>query len=111
MFRANGMGPRDGGQYLSSIPSISSLPSILLILLFAVWWGVSVWDVAFLCGVYECGARYIVDSLGGDYYWTAGLSLISDLPPKPHWPLKAHFFLNAGQLQGSQPGTSTFFPS
>ncbi|EIM81386.1 uncharacterized protein STEHIDRAFT_171771 [Stereum hirsutum FP-91666 SS1] len=59
MFRANGMGPRDG-----------------------------------------------VDSLGGDYYWAAGLSLISNLPPKPHWPLKAHFFLNAGQLQGSQPGIS-----
>lgn len=69
---------------------------------------VSVRDAAFSCGVLERGA---VDSLGGDYYWAAGLSLISNLPPKPHWPLKAHFFLNAGQLQGSQPGTSAFFPS
>lgn len=69
---------------------------------------VSVRDVAFSCDVLERGT---VDSLGGDYYWAAGLSLISNLPPKPHWPLKAHFFLNAGQLQGSQPGTSAFFPS
>lgn len=61
---------------------------------------------AFSSGTLEFGT---VDSLGGDYYWAAGLSLISNLPPKPHWPLKAHFFLNAGQLQGSQPGMS-FFP-
>lgn len=39
-----------------------------------------------------------VDSLGGDLYWSAGVSAISDLPRKAHWPLKAHLFLNAGRL-------------
>ncbi|CCM00441.1 uncharacterized protein FIBRA_02473 [Fibroporia radiculosa] len=51
MFRANGMGPRDGP-----------------------------------------------DSLGGDLYWAAGVSLISDVPHKPHWPVKTHLFVNAGRL-------------
>ncbi|KAH9922450.1 surface antigen-domain-containing protein [Amylocystis lapponica] len=51
MFRANGMGPRDGP-----------------------------------------------DSLGGDMYWSAGMSLISDIPRKPHWPVKMHAFVNAGRL-------------
>ncbi|PCH45027.1 hypothetical protein WOLCODRAFT_165558 [Wolfiporia cocos MD-104 SS10] len=53
MFRANGMGPRDGP-----------------------------------------------DSLGGELYWAAGLSLISDIPRKPHWPVKIHGFVNAGRLDG-----------
>ncbi|KZT10437.1 uncharacterized protein LAESUDRAFT_644455 [Laetiporus sulphureus 93-53] len=51
MFRANGMGPRDGP-----------------------------------------------DSLGGDVYWAAGISLISDIPRKSHWPVKLHSFVNAGRL-------------
>lgn len=51
MFRANGMGPRDGS-----------------------------------------------DSLGGDLYWSAGLSLISGIPRRPQWPVKLHGFLNAGRL-------------
>ncbi|EKM56873.1 uncharacterized protein PHACADRAFT_208046 [Phanerochaete carnosa HHB-10118-sp] len=38
------------------------------------------------------------DSLGGDAYWSAGLSVISDIPRKPHWPVKLHGFLNAGRL-------------
>ena len=32
-------------------------------------------------------------------FWAAGASLISHLPRKPHWPVKAHAFLNAGQLE------------
>ncbi|KAI1798397.1 surface antigen-domain-containing protein [Ganoderma leucocontextum] len=39
-----------------------------------------------------------VDSLGGNLYWSAGASLISDFPRKPHWPVKTHLFLNAGRL-------------
>jgi outer membrane protein insertion porin family len=44
-------------------------------------------------------ARITVDSLGGDLFWAAGVSLITHLPRKPHWPIKAHAFLNAGQLE------------
>ncbi|KAG7096661.1 hypothetical protein E1B28_004076 [Marasmius oreades] len=44
------------------------------------------------------GPRDGSDSLGGDLYWSAGLSLVSDIPNKPHWPIKAHAFLNAGRL-------------
>ncbi|KDQ60316.1 hypothetical protein JAAARDRAFT_152890 [Jaapia argillacea MUCL 33604] len=44
------------------------------------------------------GPRDGSDSLGGDVYWSTGLSLISDLPRKPHWPLKTHLFVNAGRL-------------
>ena len=43
-----------------------------------------------------------VDSLGGDLFWAAGVSLISHLPHKPHWPVKLHTFLNAGQLEPFQ---------
>ncbi|KAI9058029.1 hypothetical protein FKP32DRAFT_1582533 [Trametes sanguinea] len=39
-----------------------------------------------------------VDSLGGSMYWSTGISLISNIPRKPHWPVKAHLFLNAGRL-------------
>ncbi|KAF8480324.1 surface antigen-domain-containing protein [Russula ochroleuca] len=45
------------------------------------------------------GPRDGVDSLGGDLFWAAGVSLITHLPRKPHWPVKAHAFLNAGQLE------------
>ncbi|KAH8083290.1 surface antigen-domain-containing protein [Cristinia sonorae] len=44
------------------------------------------------------GPRDGPDSLGGNIYWAAGLSFISDLPRKPHWPVKLHGFLNAGRL-------------
>lgn len=45
-----------------------------------------------------------MDSLGGELYWAAGLSLISDLPKKPHWPVKTHLFLNAGRLDNIDKG-------
>jgi outer membrane protein insertion porin family len=32
-------------------------------------------------------------------FWAAGASLITHLPRKPLWPVKAHAFLNAGQLE------------
>ncbi|EGO03411.1 hypothetical protein SERLA73DRAFT_83345 [Serpula lacrymans var. lacrymans S7.3] len=44
------------------------------------------------------GPRDGVDSLGGDIYWSTGISLISDIPRKPHWPVKSHLFVNAGRL-------------
>ncbi|EPQ53872.1 hypothetical protein GLOTRDRAFT_13105, partial [Gloeophyllum trabeum ATCC 11539] len=44
------------------------------------------------------GPRDGPDSLGGDLYYSAGLSVVSDLPRKPHWPLKLHGFVNAGRL-------------
>ncbi|KZT22770.1 hypothetical protein NEOLEDRAFT_1137574 [Neolentinus lepideus HHB14362 ss-1] len=46
------------------------------------------------------GPRDGADSPGGDLYWSAGVSVISDLPRKPHWPLKLHGFVNAGRLDG-----------
>ena len=44
------------------------------------------------------GPKDGADSLGGDLYWSAGLSLISDIPKKPHWPVKLHGWVNAGRL-------------
>jgi outer membrane protein insertion porin family len=38
------------------------------------------------------------DAIGGDAYWATGLSFMSNLPGKPHWPLKPHFYINAGRL-------------
>jgi outer membrane protein insertion porin family len=42
--------------------------------------------------------RNAADSLGGDVHWSAGVSLISDVPRKAHWPVKTHVFVNAGRL-------------
>lgn len=70
MFRMNGMGPHDGGKR----PPNCSCPC---------------------CGLMNALA---VDSLGGSLYWSTGVSLISDIPRKPHWPVKTHLFLNAGRL-------------
>lgn len=44
------------------------------------------------------GPRDGADSLGGDLYWSTGLSLISNIPNKGHWPVKSHVFVNAGRL-------------
>ncbi|KAF9816961.1 hypothetical protein IEO21_03726 [Rhodonia placenta] len=44
------------------------------------------------------GSRDGPDSLGGDLYWATGVSLITDIPYKPDWPVKTHFFVNAGRL-------------
>ncbi|KAH8110299.1 surface antigen-domain-containing protein [Phellopilus nigrolimitatus] len=46
------------------------------------------------------GPRDGSDALGGDLFWAAGVSLISDLPKRSQWPVKTHFFLNAGHLDG-----------
>lgn len=44
------------------------------------------------------GPKSAYDSLGGDAFWSLGLSLLSPIPAKPHWPLMLHTFFNAGQL-------------
>ncbi|GLB39335.1 putative surface antigen [Lyophyllum shimeji] len=52
------------------------------------------------------GPRANSDSLGGDLYWSAGASVISNIPTKPHWPVKTHAWVNAGRLDAidqSQP--------
>ena len=36
--------------------------------------------------------------------WAAGLSLITPIPKRPEWPLKGHFFVNAGRLVGFNNG-------
>ena len=38
------------------------------------------------------------DHLGGDLYYSTGLSLISPFPQRPNWNLKCQTFINAGQL-------------
>ena len=38
------------------------------------------------------------DSLGGDLFWATGLSVVSDLPARPDWPVKVQAFVNAGRL-------------
>lgn len=42
----------------------------------------------------------LADHIGGDLQWSAGASLISDIPQRSHWPLKFHSYLNAGRLDG-----------
>ena len=75
-FKTSGMGPRDGRKY-SSIPN--PCQSI---------------------GFSFCKA----DSVGGELYYSAGASFISDVPTKAHWPLKAHLWVNAGRLDSVNQG-------
>lgn len=51
----------------------------------------------------------IDDFLGGDLQWAAGLSLITPMPKRPEWPLKGHFFLNAGRLVAFNKGRCSAF--
>lgn len=44
------------------------------------------------------------DSLGGDLFWAAGVSVISDIPKRPQWPVKSHLFVNAGRLDTMDKG-------
>jgi len=83
MFRNNSMGPRDGGEIHSPFSTV-------------LFWNLLV---------------YLVDSLGGELYWATGLSLISDFPKKPHWPVKTHLFLNAGRLDNIDKGEPISIPA
>ncbi|KAH7921552.1 hypothetical protein BV22DRAFT_1038526, partial [Leucogyrophana mollusca] len=53
------------------------------------------------------GPRDASDSLGGELYWSTGLSLISDIPRKSHWPIKSHIFVNAGRLDSMNKAKDT----
>ncbi|KAJ7138464.1 surface antigen-domain-containing protein [Mycena crocata] len=44
------------------------------------------------------GPRDGSDSLGGELYWSTGLSVISHIPTKEEWPVKTHAWVNAGRL-------------
>jgi outer membrane protein insertion porin family len=37
-------------------------------------------------------------------YYSAGASVISDIPAKAHWPVKAHLWVNAGRLDSFNQG-------
>ncbi|KAJ3146274.1 hypothetical protein HDU86_000490 [Geranomyces michiganensis] len=47
------------------------------------------------------------NSLGGNAYWAAGMSLFAPLPRLADKPIKAHLFANAGSLLPSAPATTT----
>lgn len=51
------------------------------------------------------------DFIGGDLHWAAGISLVTPLPKRPEWPLKPHFFVNAGRLASVDPSASLSGPS
>ncbi|KAF8156659.1 surface antigen-domain-containing protein [Crassisporium funariophilum] len=44
------------------------------------------------------GPRDGSDSVGGELYYSAGASVISNIPSKAHWPVKTHVWVNAGRL-------------
>ncbi|KAI9016010.1 surface antigen-domain-containing protein [Hyaloraphidium curvatum] len=73
-FRYHGLGPKDGGRNLVAKSSSASID------------------------------RSLVDSLGGDAYWAAGISLFTPLPYLVDKPLKGHIFVNAGGLGAMQNG-------
>ncbi len=68
------------------------------------WYGISISPLAF----FDDMAPLLADSLGGDLYWSAGVSLISDIPRKPHWPVKLHGFVNAGRLDALDKSERTY---
>lgn len=39
---------------------------------------------------------FVADNIGGDMYAAGGLSLFTPVPGVVNWPLKGHFFVNAG---------------
>ena len=46
------------------------------------------------------GPRDNNDHIGGDLVAAAGMSLLTPIPYKPHWPLKGHVYVNGGSLVG-----------
>ncbi|KAJ7089335.1 hypothetical protein B0H15DRAFT_840402 [Mycena belliarum] len=44
------------------------------------------------------GPRDNVDAVGGDVYWDAALGLVTPIPGKPEWPLRAHAWVTAARL-------------
>ena len=94
-FRMNGMGPKDGGKlcFIHISFANSHFPSVTLHAQFPFFF-----------------TLITADALGGDIYFSAGLSVISDIPKKPDWPVKTHLWVNAGRLDGVD-RSEFFFPS
>jgi len=76
-FRTNSLGPRDGGKLFCFFSFAFHLKTLTL----------------------------ADDSIGGQLYYSAGISAISDMPGKPQWPVKLHAWVNAGRLDGVNQGT------
>jgi outer membrane protein insertion porin family len=51
-----------------------------------------------------CFINLLDDSIGGDLYYSTGLSLVSHIPSKPEWPVKTHLWVNAGRLESINQG-------
>ena len=45
------------------------------------------------------------DYVGGELYYSAGVSVISDIPSRAHWPVKLQGWVNAGRLDEINRGT------
>lgn len=52
---------------------------------------------------------FLATSVGGDLYYSLGLSILGNVPTRPQWPTKLHAWINAGRLQGINGCTSFFF--
>jgi outer membrane protein insertion porin family len=48
--------------------------------------------------------NFTADSLGGNIMLATGVSVVSDIPYKAHWPVKLHWFANAGRLGAWEDG-------
>ncbi|KAF8434862.1 surface antigen-domain-containing protein [Boletus edulis BED1] len=46
------------------------------------------------------GGHEGLTSVGGDFYYSLGLSILGNIPRRPQWPTKFHAWINAGRLQG-----------
>ncbi|KAF8551429.1 hypothetical protein OG21DRAFT_284154 [Imleria badia] len=46
------------------------------------------------------GGREGSTSVGGDLYYSLGLSILGNIPRRPDWPTKFHAWINMGRLQG-----------
>ncbi|KIJ61488.1 hypothetical protein HYDPIDRAFT_169719 [Hydnomerulius pinastri MD-312] len=55
-------------------------------------------------GVGGLGGREGATSTGGDVFYALGLSLISDIPKRPEWPVKLHGWVNAGRVRSLDGG-------
>ena len=49
-------------------------------------------------------------SVGGDLYYSLGLSILGNIPKRPNWPTKIHAWINAGRLQGIDECAPSFSP-
>lgn len=89
---------------VSSLGDLSPCDPLRVIL-----WAPGMVVCVFLLSLLPMFMCLLADSLGGDIYWAVGASLIGDILHKPHWPLKSHFFVNAGNLDSLDHGQRPIF--